>query len=385
MRDHALSHRGYVGGLTGLRGFAAMWVLLYHSWTYSKPRLMMVDVGFANMDLTPLFSTGWAGVDFFFVLSAFLLSLPFARWACGQQAFPSIGPYLLKRFKRVFPAYWAQLAILLVIAFTTSFYTFPTWPDLLAHLVMDFNLPPNWVSPINGVWWTLPTEFLFYLLLLPLAYLLKTRATRVLLLSLIVGVWLYRWWVFENFHDQGVGKMVVLMGNTLGMLDEFIIGTFLAYLFVKNYQQKTLRVPATLFLVLGISGVLMSLYSIHWLYGFYWQGHPFLFVKNTLIGVSIASIIMSILMGSGWALRLFSNRVMMHLGIISYSLYLWHLPVIELLSKWSFMVNYQGYKLPLMLGFGLPITWLLSYASYRWIERPFLKARVPVRNQSTAG
>jgi peptidoglycan/LPS O-acetylase OafA/YrhL len=376
MRDHAHSHRGYVNGLTGLRGFAAFWVLLYHTWASSEPRLMTLDFGIVKMDFTPLFSAGWAGVDFFFVLSAFLLTLPFARWACGERAFPSVGSYLVRRFKRVYPAFWAQLFILLIIAFTTSLYTFPSLPDLAAHLFMDFNLPPNWVSPINGVWWTLPTEFLFYLLLLPLALLLKTRATRAVLLSLVFVAWAYRWWVFETFHTQGAGKMVPLMGNTLGSLDEFIIGTYSAYLYIRHQNQSLPRLPATLFLWLGIAGVLLSVYSIHWLYGVYWEeGHPLLIFKNTVIGISVVSIIIAIVSGSVWALRLFANPVMMHIGIISYSLYLWHLPVIHLLSKWSFMVNYEGYRLPIMMAFVLPISWLLSYASYRWIERPFLQKR----------
>lgn len=375
MRDHALSHKEYIRSLTGLRGFAALWVFLYHLWVYSEPRLMTLGWGDTSLDLTPLFSMGWAGVDFFFVLSAFLLTLPFAHWACGDRPFPPIGRYLGKRFKRIFPAYWAQLLILLVVAYSTSFYAFPSLIELISHIAMVLNLPPWWVAPINGVWWTLPTEFLFYLLLVPLAFLLKTRATRVLLIGLLGCVWVYRWWVFQNFQDEGIGRMVSLMGNTLGSLDQFIIGTYCAYLYVLHFKKKPQKIPASVFLLLGVLGVLLCLYSIHFLYGFYWNGHPLLILKNTLIGISIASILIAILKGSGLANRLFGNRVMMHCGIISYSLYLWHFPVVLLLSKWSFMIDYPGYKLPLMIAFATPLTWLLAYSSYRWIERPFLQRR----------
>jgi len=375
MRDHALSHKEYIRSLTGLRGFAALWVFLYHLWVYSEPRLMTLGWGDTSFDLTPLFSMGWAGVDFFFVLSAFLLTLPFAHWACGERPFPPIGRYLGKRFKRIFPAYWAQLLILLVVAYSTSFYAFPSLIELISHIVMILNLPPWWVAPINGVWWTLPTEFLFYLLLVPLAFLLKTRATRVLLIGLLGCAWIYRWWVFQNFQDEGIGRMVTLMGNTLGSLDQFIIGTYCAYLYVLHFKKKPQKIPAFVFLLLGVLGVLLCLYSIHFLYGFYWNGHLLLFLKNTMIGISIASILIAILGGSGLANKLFGNRVMMHCGIISYSLYLWHFPVVLLLSKWSFMIDYPGYKLPLMIVFATPLTWLLAYSSYRWIERPFLQRR----------
>ncbi len=375
MRDHAQTHRGYIGSLTGLRGFAALWVLLYHSWVYSEPRVLKFNSSLGEIDFTPLFSGGWAGVDFFFVLSAFLLSLPFARWAAGERVYPRVWPYLVRRFKRVFPAFWAQLLILLIIAYTTSFYVFPASRGLLAHVFMAFHLPPTWTSPINGVWWTLPTEFLFYLCLLPLGYLLKTRRTRVVLFFLLMAAWVYRWWVFQTYHEQGVGKMVVLMGNTLGSLDLFIIGMFCAWLYVRNHERNRSELPASIFLVLGITGVLLCLYSIQWLDPGYWEGHWLLFLKNTVVGVSVASIIVSILSGSKWALGLFGNRAIMHAGIISYSVYLWHLPVIIALSKWSYIVNYPGYRLPLMLGIAIPVVWLLSYCSYRWIERPFLQTR----------
>ena len=224
MRDHAVDHSDYFGALTGLRGFAALWVFLYHAWVYAEPRLMMVRLGDWSADWTPLFSMGWAGVDFFFVLSAFLLSLPFAHWACGERPYPAPGRYMLKRFKRIFPAYWFQLVILLAIAFGTSFYAFPSLKSLAGHAVMYFNLPPAWISPLNLVWWTLPTEFIFYLLLLPLSLLLKSRGTRLLMVALIGGAWLYRWWVFDQFQAYGMGRLVTLMGNTLGYLDLFVIG-----------------------------------------------------------------------------------------------------------------------------------------------------------------
>jgi peptidoglycan/LPS O-acetylase OafA/YrhL len=375
MRDHAIYHTEYFSTLTGLRGFAALWVFLYHLWGYAEPRRMMLEIGEYTLELTPLFSCGWAGVDFFFVLSAFLLSLPFAHWACGERAFPNAVTYMVKRVRRVFPAYWAQLAIVLALAATTTAYVFPSVTGLLTHLFMLLQLPPWWTMPLNGVWWTLPTEFLFYILLLPLALLLKTRTGRFVLAGLAAGAWLYRWWVFQNFADEGVGMMVMLMGNTLGCLDQFIVGTFLAYFYVRHFSLRNPRLPPALFLIAGVGGVLLVVYGIHWLYGFYWSGHPLLFLKNTLIGVSIASIMMACLMGSRVTRILLGNRAIIHCGIISYSIYLWHFPVVMFLSKWSFIADYPGYRLPLLMAFAVPLTWLLSYLSYRWVELPFLRRK----------
>ena len=101
--------------LTGLRGFAALWVLLYHIWAMSGgPPLRIPGVGF--MQGSNLLSVGWAGVDLFFCLSAFLLVMPFALWRYGSATRPSTGRYLLRRVLRIYPAYPFQLAILLYAA-----------------------------------------------------------------------------------------------------------------------------------------------------------------------------------------------------------------------------------------------------------------------------
>ena len=169
--------------------------------------------------------------------------------------------------------------------------------------------------------------------------------------------------------------MVTLMGNTLGSLDLFIIGSLTAYLYVAHRNRRSPLARPLVFFLLGLVGLLTVLYLIHWLYGFYWEGHPLLFFKNTFMGISIASILLSILLGSRLTRALLGNRLMMHFGIISYSVYLWHFPVILALSKWSFFTAYEGYKLPLMLAFSIPLVWLISFCSYRWVERPFLKTK----------
>jgi peptidoglycan/LPS O-acetylase OafA/YrhL len=171
-----------------------------------------------------------------------------------------------------------------------------------------------------------------------------------------------------------MGRLVTLMGNTLGYLDLFIIGSLSAYFYVAHRNRQT-RIKPGLFLFLGVLGVAVVLNMLHWLYGFYWNGHPMLFLKNTFMGVSIASILVAILLGSRLANALLGNRLMMHFGIISYSVYLWHFPIVVALSKWSFIAGYEGYKLPLLLAFSLPLTWLAAYCSYRWVERPFLQRK----------
>jgi len=91
---------------------------------------------------------GFAGVDLFFVLSGFLLSLPFAEASLNGRPAPSKKRYFARRLLRVFPAYYAQLLIILIVG-----AWFVTWrplegASLLAHLVMFL----TWALNLSGRW-----------------------------------------------------------------------------------------------------------------------------------------------------------------------------------------------------------------------------------------
>lgn len=169
-----LSDSSHLDVLTGIRGWAALWVFLYHAWSLSGYPDFTVVLAGVTLDFTPLVSMGLAGVTIFFVLSGFLLAIPFAEWQSGLRQRPALDRYFLRRVMRVFPAYYAQLAILLLIAAWVPGQTgIDDWGSLFRHLLMLFTPPPLGTLPINNVWWTLPIEFSFYLVLPLLALLLR--------------------------------------------------------------------------------------------------------------------------------------------------------------------------------------------------------------------
>ena len=62
-----MRHNGNIASLTGIRGIAALWVLLYHVQSFSP------EFGLAFLGRIPLLELGWSGVDLFFLLSGFIL------------------------------------------------------------------------------------------------------------------------------------------------------------------------------------------------------------------------------------------------------------------------------------------------------------------------
>ena len=156
---------GYVDALTGVRALAALWVLAHHLNAVVGPRVLTVGFAGIEIEITPLLTCGWVGVDIFFVLSGFLLTRQLLDAYDSQARSVANRRFLLHRVLRVYPAYLVQIAVLLAVAWAAA-GTAPAWVrHLPLHLAMLQSVTPASESAINGVYWTLTAEFWFYILL----------------------------------------------------------------------------------------------------------------------------------------------------------------------------------------------------------------------------
>ncbi len=170
--------------IDGARGLAALSVLLFHAWLYTR-----VDVSASARETTLDYALheGRLGLVLFFVLSGFLLWRPFVAAARGRRPRPGTREYLVRRGARVLPAYYLALAGSLVLLWGASETPGVRLPpaELLPHfLVFAQNFNPATVMKLDPPMWTLAVEVSFYLLLpllAPLALLLpRTRAVQAL-------------------------------------------------------------------------------------------------------------------------------------------------------------------------------------------------------------
>ena len=112
-----------IAALSGMRGFAALWVFIYHFWALQVATPVIISFFGVQLDISWCFTFGWLGVPIFFVLSGFLLAQPFVRqFDAPASSKVSIRAYLIRRCLRVFPAYYFQLTVLVMLA-----YFFPVW------------------------------------------------------------------------------------------------------------------------------------------------------------------------------------------------------------------------------------------------------------------
>jgi peptidoglycan/LPS O-acetylase OafA/YrhL len=369
--------RKYIASLTGLRGVAAFLVFLYHyAALHPGIRLDLAVPLIGSIFQFPL-GFGSVGVDIFFVLSGFLLSLPFARAAVEAGTAPRLRRYFKRRFLRVFPAYFAQLLIILVAG-----AWFVTWkplsiPEFGAHLLMFFNIGWEPVRPMVGVWWTLPVEMGFYLLLPLLApFMRPSRWIPLLAGGLIVSL-SYRVWVAGHFGSLSEGHVFLAASQLPGNLIEFLLGASAALL-VQYVSAGQIRRPAAwvldLMFVLGLILPAVWLWQIVLAAGAdYWM-HWSMIIAPVALGLPISAAVLGLYWGSRIGNFLLANRTVYFIGLVSYSLYLWHFVVmqqIQLMARESYDSLPHWITFPLAVG----AVMLIASASYYLIERPFYRLK----------
>jgi peptidoglycan/LPS O-acetylase OafA/YrhL len=377
--------------LTGLRGFAALWVLLYHVWAmsggpaFAMPGLPSLEGATILSPVLPFLkgatflSLGWAGVDLFFCLSAFLLVLPFANWRYAAAAKPASGRYLMRRVLRIYPAYLFQLAILVLLAALFGSGRVLSAGELLAHLFLWFNMGWDWVTPLVGVWFTLPIEFSFYLLLPFLAPLIDRRRWPWLLLGAIVVSIGYRYLTHLALIDQPPAIQVLAIERLPGRIDQFVIGMLAGTAFVVAGLRGWRPHSPQRWFWAGMVGLLAVCAAIVEVADSYWAGHPLLYVWHALFSACLVPVLLACAWDAKPATRLLANRPMRYLGDISFGVYLWHMPIVlailpHLPDSWP-----QALRFWVLLVTVLVPTLLVAEISHRFIERPFLQRKPPHR------
>jgi peptidoglycan/LPS O-acetylase OafA/YrhL len=380
----------HLDALTGVRAFAALWVFAFHSWSYSGFPLLRLSTSARSVDLTPLVTFGWLGLDVFFILSGFLLT----RQACLKvSARNSAGTphgftsafgekytqYLRRRVLRVYPAYYACLTALLLLAATGIYLRLPEKLELLLHLGMAHNFIEKYIATMNGVFWTLPFEWQFYLVFPLLFVLLRRYGAWALYGAALVSVISSKLLVMAL--QDGYPQVLLFI-----RLDEFAAGMCAgAYAF----QRPPTRLTAATVFWAGLIGLLAT----PWIFAGYTQvGHYYDikgFLRPPWIQLSICLMLLGLTGKKHIGVRIFDNKVAVGLGLISYSIYLYHVPVLELLPTLGLIPQHTAASQigwPRILVSAFIVVVLVSALSYRFVERPFQESgKVPVGQSQSRG
>lgn len=370
---------GRLQAFDGLRACAAGSVVIFHV----SQACALTGVG----TLAAVLSGLKVGVTLFFVLSGFLLYLPYARaLRCGAPL-PGLAGYARRRAVRILPAYWVALAILGTGSLAAGVTAANWWRYFLLLQVYHSSSVVN--TGVGGAW-SLCVEISFYALLPVLAWLMARLGrgrppARMALLQLAVLALVAVDCLAFRLSLTGSMSYMVSTGHLVaatslpGLLDWFCIGMALAVL-AADWEAggRVLRPVAWLstrpaLCLLLAAGCYAAVLSTH-------PGNPFLsqysLVDHVALGATAGFLVLAAT-GTvhpgrlGLTIRLLGSRPMVWLGEASYGIYLWHLAVLWALTGRSGFAHPQGVlTYAEVLVAVLVIAVALGAASMYLVERP---------------
>ena len=185
-----------LASLSGMRGLAALLVVGYHAVLFYDVAHGAQGIGWSHPLSRYLLGAGWLGVDFFFVLSGFLLARPLLR---APRAIPDRQSYRVfaaKRLLRIAPPYYASFLVIYLLAGRTGHPFFVTdWAGVAVHALYLHNFLPSQQFAFSAVAWTLAIELQFYLLLPLLAAPFRRHPAAALAACFLLS-WAWLLWAF---------------------------------------------------------------------------------------------------------------------------------------------------------------------------------------------
>jgi len=322
------------------RGLAAVAVALMHAGTGMAPEQYSGHVGFEG-----IFDFGRYGVDFFFVLSGYIIlkvSELESRGATNVRAF------CIKRLFRIIPAYWA----ILIFSLMVNFFQRDRAVISLEWLILQFMLLD--ARLFVSAAWTLQFEFLFYILC---AFMIWNLRVGLIILLFWVGIIIHR--AFFGIGGISHAGFYEVISNPYCVL--FFQGGLIYILMKKTsralvYSLALLMAAALLFFRAAVNGDL----------NYYELTHRLL--VGSLFAVALIVAVRFEMLSR------FDSKLLEGLGKISYSVYLSNVLLIGLVYATLERLNlYQKFKEPGVAIVAIAATLGFSYWLYRFVEAPGIK------------
>ena len=311
--------RGRLSGLDGMRGFAALYVLLGHCWLLSYPGFPTNHGPYWTSSLI----FGHLAVVFFLVVSGFSLAVGPAR--AGWTLRGGVRLFARRRAWRILPPYWAALAFSLVVAWTIVPQPHSASPTAGTVAVYGLMLQDVAVAPTpNGTFWSIAVECELYVVF-PLLLLLRRRLGGPAMVALatlpVVALGLL---VPRVASVPPVDKLSWL---TPQLAPLFAFG--LAGAGIVAARDRIRRLPWPWLAALAAAPVLVVMIGA----GTVWTVRHYFWIDLAL-GPALVLLLVGVSTGRPAALvRLLDTGPVKGLGRFSYSLYLVHLPIVVAVSR----------------------------------------------------
>ena len=334
--------------LTSLRGIAAIWVVFYHIREH-------LDAGYITQFFSNIYSVGYLAVDFFFVLSGFVIALNYYKCFIN----PTLSQYKIfvyKRLSRIFPLHFFMLICYCSIPLAHVLTNRDFDPHLYSAtgFILKFLLLDTWFigaqywQTWNVPSWTISAEFFSYLMFPFLIYFVWRLPNRLKVTLFFSSILAFSILLF-SIESVSIGDKIESVA-LLRCLVSFFCGICVFFL----YSHKKLSMQLTLFISLFIIAVVGGAYYFgipNYVYmplGFSWCLYWLVSYKTKLHTI-------------------LESKYLVYLGEISYSIYLSHTFIRDFFAM-IFLGNGQaanGYEIT----FYIVITIIFSAITYELVEK----------------
>ena len=333
---------GYRADLDGIRAIAVLAVLFYHA-----------DI--------KTFSGGYVGVDIFFVISGYLITTIILKEIDGSDF--SIAKFYERRIRRIFPALFTVLvATILASWWLYSANAFKDFSQsLIATTLFGSNIlfwtqsgyfeGPSVLKPLLHTW-SLAVEEQFYIFF-PLLLMVLARYARPKLKFILLGIALASFALDIYTLNSDTSSAFYLAHLRIW---ELLIGSLLAT------ELVTTKINSFIANAIGLIGLALVAVPIF----FYTNDTTFPGLAAALPTIGAAFLIYSGTENKTLVAKILSLGPVVFIGQISYSLYLWHWPII-VFARYYAIIQLTPWEMAAVL----VAIFIVSILSWKFIEKPF--------------
>jgi peptidoglycan/LPS O-acetylase OafA/YrhL len=355
------SSLAFIPQVDGLRFYAICAVLIFHCTAYlmapeKNPSANEIASGwFAHLS-----RAGHSGVELFFVISGFILGLPFAKAARGVGKTVSLQRYFLRRIVRLEPPYILNLLILTMLLLLMGKASWnELWPHLVASLSYIHNIVYGQGSRLNFVAWTLEIEVQFYIVAPLLAQVFSLGDARLRRATLVAAI-VVASFASHQLSSSAIAPQAVRLSLAV-FLQYFLAGFLLADWYADGGEQRTNTTLADALAMPCVVGAFAL--------------EEFPAIRGYVLPWVFAGLCISAMKGCVHS-RLASSPAPVLIGGMCYTLYLYHPVIKAAMGPWIVAATPRGCPVSFALAGQLAVFSVVIIATciplFLALERPFM-------------
>jgi peptidoglycan/LPS O-acetylase OafA/YrhL len=349
-----------VAGIDGLRAVAVIAVVLFHA------RVIGSELG-------------WAGVELFFVISGFLIT----RILLELRANPRyLQIFYARRALRILPVYYFVVLVSVILALGAgASLSSLDLPFYIVYIQNYFPQIPTGMAggiPLTSHTWTLAVEEQFYWIWPLVVLLFGPRSLRAIVIACIIGAPVARLAML-----LATGNPYTVVATLPAQVDALGVGAALAFAERDGLAPRLGRRCATVAIAAGVVLLVVLVLTGGGLSAFadtrIWASSPINALLLSAFAALFGGIVAFTVFGGGRALRFLDWGPLVHIGRISYGLYIYN-PIALLLASLAFTLAGRAAPTGAVgeIVLGTALTYVLAATSWRYLETPFLNLRSKV-------